>query len=292
MQTRQRMNARIVELERARPAANRRLVEMAGPGRGRESSAPNGRPGSPGHQKIELRNRLQNPEVRDGIRAQSKAQNRSNLPDMGRVVGLSAQEEDHLLDLLATHHIKSLEASTLNDREIAAAYRRADQELEAALLALLNRERYARYLDYQTTFHERAQIRILRGMLSTENALADDQSSRLLTILRHERERVTNETIQRSRQTLHSGQTRREPANVFSLEEAGLRAREESVLRVRQQAAQVLSPEQCRQLDQLLEARLNDERATLEYRRVTRNLNTSQRVTRLRPAPTGKSPEK
>lgn len=284
------MHARVVELERVRGLAKPKPVEA------RKTAATSGVQPDGRHivyfgQRTFLKRKLETPETREAMRIQSKEQNRRNHPDLEKEVGLSPQEADYLFDLLAEHHVKSMEASTADDGEIMSAHKCVDRQLETALLTLLNSERYTRYKEYRNTAYERAQVKELRAVLDADNALNDDQAKHLVAILRDERERVNDETIQASRELIRSGQTRREPSVVNPLEEAGLRAREMSAARIRDRAEQVLSAEQCRLLHQLLEARLDVERGVLEYRRTTRQHRPSKTAARGRSHPFSESPE-
>jgi hypothetical protein len=290
---RQQVHAPIAEMERVRAVPTRKVADIVRPIPIRRAQGAGGRHREYDY-RAELRNKLRNPGAREAMREENKALNRTIHPHIAREVGLSPQEEDRLFDLLAEHHLRSMEASAADDNQTASAHRSAERDHEAALVALLNRERYARYKEYQNTSYERAQVKELSDMLDADHALRDDQATRLIAILRDERERVTNETIQLSREMFLSGQTRRGPSDVNPLEEASLRAREASAVRVGEQAAKILGTEQCRQLKQLLEARLSTERGVLEYRRTMRNQPRIpvQVVPRIRPAPKGDLPKK
>jgi hypothetical protein len=206
-----------------------------------------------------MRSQLQNPQSRAALHGQHKAGTRMSFADLGEELGLAAEQEDKLFDLLADQQLRTMEAtmdSSGDPTATQAAFKQVQSETDAELMAFLGPERYQQFKDYQETLPERMELREFRGLLDADNALRDEQARQLMQIMREERERAAQDMSQKS--AFRDGAP--DPAAIAKMAEQSLRLAEVSSRRMRERAAQVLTGEQLRRFNQIHEQRLNMQR--------------------------------
>jgi hypothetical protein len=225
---------------------------------------------------VHWRQLLADPAYRDAMRVQHRMQLEPQRADIASALGLSPDETDRFLDLLAEHSIRDNEYSTKaqlagddqNSEEWQRKYRERHDQLRSERKAFLGQERFRRWTEYVDSAGARAQIRELRAQLATSTSpLRDDQATPLIAALAAEQRRHAAE-----RQQHHGGAqwTDETPAaERIAYMERRAELIEESLERSREAGAMYLDSEQQRRFDEMLERQREQARAELEMWRAS-----------------------
>ena len=130
------------------------------------------------------------PGARAILLLQQKSQQRSEHPDLMRVVQVTAEEEDRLLELLAEQQIMQTELFINSpDRRSFDVQefeeQRRVQEIEH--LTLLGPDKHARFQRYTETLADRQHVRQFRLELEAKDDLTDEAAERLIEVVAAER---------------------------------------------------------------------------------------------------------
>lgn len=219
---------------------------------------------------------LADPAYRDAMRVQHRMQLEPQRADIASAVGLSPDETDRFLELLAEHSIRDSEYRTKDeiagDDQNSEQWRRKNRERHDQLRyerrAFLGEERFRRWTEYVDSASARAEVRELRAQLATSTSpLRDDQATPLIAALAAEQQRHTAE-----RQQHHGGEqwTDETPAaERIAYMERRAELIEESLERSREAGAMHLDSEQQRHFNETLERRREQARAELEMWRAS-----------------------
>jgi hypothetical protein len=230
--------------------------------------------------------RYADPAVRALMIAREKIDVRRQNPGIAKELGLTAEQEDALLELLASQAVDR-EAAPLGSnalrRDATEDDRRAYQvEYEAlvhaqedAVAAHLG-YKYQQYLSYQRSGPERRQVSALRARLDGANALSDVQATRLVAAMYEERERYAQQILEQAQRTGHTVVYSPEyPPRVVVLTQGEvdpLKSAAEQVDRartfmnlVRARVSAVLTPEQLRRFDEINEELLIAEQVRADW---------------------------
>jgi hypothetical protein len=209
---------------------------------------------------------LADPASRAKLRAEAIAEVRRNSPDLARALGLKPQQETQLVELLADQQLQMRASSPRDQRQL---YERHEEELRA----LLGSEQVESFRQYRSSAPERAQMQALRARLGDTNALREDQATRLVALMRKEREAYVAGLTQSGAggylgeypfTPFSSGD---DPVEEIKFAEAQLSRTEEFLGRIRDKAATVLTREQLRSFTEIQEEQMASERRRIEWLR-------------------------
>jgi hypothetical protein len=131
------------------------------------------------------------PEARRIIRLAQKGYERREHPGLARSLGLSSEEEDRFLELLAEQTIAQRESFGRTDGRRGAEM--ADFEEERRVrdvehMTLLGAEQYRRFQRYQATRPDRLRVQQFRAQLEAKDDLTEETAERLVEALATVRE--------------------------------------------------------------------------------------------------------
>ncbi|HEV7445878.1 MAG TPA: hypothetical protein VGO18_25100 [Steroidobacteraceae bacterium] len=149
-------------------------------------------------QGAEMRRKLSDPARREQLRAETREQVRSMHPELAQVLGLHAELESKLIDVLSDQQMAHLERFYSERPESPAPYSAtspdpmeevrqvADQETRSKqqIRDVLGEERFERYLSYTDTLRERCAMDYFNAHLNEEDRLTADQKELLMKLLR------------------------------------------------------------------------------------------------------------
>jgi hypothetical protein len=239
-------------------------------------------PGADAHM-AEMQKRLSDPELRQQLVAETRAQMIATHPDVAEVVGLDERETAALIDLLTDQQMKHLDLfyaefakphpSTPTDfdartRKFADNETRKTQEIEA----LLGAERFERYLDYRQTSMERIQVARFDERLAPADKLDAEQKQRLMKIVRAafdqsiERHRAVNRGMLLRSGTREQMQSALQKNLVDSMENDFREMREDSRALLAE-LAEFLTPNQVAEYSKMEDEKIASQGKYVEQRR-------------------------
>lgn len=188
-----------------------------------------------------LREMLSTPEGREMMLNRQKMGLRMQYKDLARELNLSAAQADELITLLAEQQMRQLEKIQLgegNRSTIAHSLSELQRQNETELMTLLG-DKYLQYDGYQKSLGERMQVQQIGVQLEAANLpLNESQKKQLISVMTQERDTTP----------------RPEWAQGSSTEDfasKNLAWQKEYNQRVRDRVANVLSPEQLKQFEEL-----------------------------------------
>ena len=201
---------------------------------------------------------LKDPEYRELMRAQQKMGMRRMYGDMESMLGLSKEEAENVMDVLAEQQVRSMEQRPpmgMEGTRDPAAFREQQRGLEDMTrqnekdLAAALGSKYGEWQEYQQSFWSRSQVMRLKESLSGSNdPLRQDQIKPLVQALAREQQQMQINTARAQRTQFPNGP----PSS-----EAQLRAQEEwldrttqSHERIRNAVSSLLSSSQMQELQQ------------------------------------------
>ena len=142
---------------------------------------------------------MEDPETKKMIREQHRTMLDQLYSPLMKQLGLQPDEAEQFKDLLADNMLKSAEKATslfggdsaTNRTEMVAKLTEEQKDFDELVRGFLGESRYAQYKDYQLTVGERTQLNQFRQSMDSENALSDQQTDQLLTLMREEKQTVT-----------------------------------------------------------------------------------------------------
>lgn len=138
---------------------------------------------------------MKDPAMREVLREQQKAMINLMYSGLFKDLNLSSEEQDKFKALLTDSQMKNIEAAkgmfggedpnALEDagKQIADSKKKTDEEIKA----LLGDQRFAQYEEYQKSMSERMQIDSFNKQLAGGAPLREEQSTRILQILKEEK---------------------------------------------------------------------------------------------------------
>jgi hypothetical protein len=149
-------------------------------------------------QGAEMRRNLSDPVLREQLRAEAREQARSMRPDLAQVLGLDAELESKLIDVLTDQQMAHLERfyserpespafhSATSPDPMEEVRQLADQETRSKqqIRDVLGEERFERYLSYTDTLRERCAVDYFNAHLNEEDRLTADRKELLMKLLR------------------------------------------------------------------------------------------------------------
>ncbi|MBB6092947.1 hypothetical protein HNQ60_001825 [Povalibacter uvarum] len=222
---------------------------------------------------------LNDPEYREAMRTRHRMSLNQNYPDLAADLGLTQEQTDEFMDLLADQQLRATSGLDLADvdgsdpgrRELLQAKleerRRMDQ---AERLQVLGADGMQRWEDYQKTMGARLRVSQLdTAFQSAGMPLSDDQRSQLRTAL-SERERQRD-----VRGSMFASNERPTSEQMTQMREQQLERTEQEFARSRAAVSHILSTEQMQIYQRMHESELTLQRAQLRLQRA--NAQSMQR---------------
>ena len=197
---------------------------------------------------------LKDPEYRELMRDQQKMGMRRMYGDMETMLGLSKEEADRVMDVLAEQQVRSMEqrphfgmdgsqpdqaAIREQQRVFEETRRKNESELASALGS-----KYGEWQEYQQSMWSRSQVMRLKETLSgSDDPLRQDQIKPLVQALAREQQQMQTNSM---RGQNANGYAR--PENQLRMQEEWLERTAQSHERVRNAVSSLLSPAQMQQL--------------------------------------------
>ncbi len=153
------------------------------------------------------RRMMNDPRYREAQREQNRLSLALRRANLIRLLGLTPEQADAVIDLQIDHEWQREEFMTdvANEEQRQQRQQRAeaqDAELRTKLQTMLGQEKTARLEHYMETRQSRMQVDNFRGQLSATNMLRDDQVEPLIEALHVERSKMRQE-LQDYRDTLN-----------------------------------------------------------------------------------------
>jgi hypothetical protein len=216
---------------------------------------------------------LADPVARAKLKVDAMEEIRRTSPDLAAALGLRPQQETQLIELMAEHQLQMKAPGARKDGQPPVDHRQLFQRHEGELKTLLGPEKMERFRQYRSSAPERAQVQALRARLDQTSALRDDQATRLVALMREEREAYVASLTQGGAggflpdypfTPFSSGD---DPIEEVRFAEAQLPRTEEFLQRIQGRAATVLTREQLRRYAEIQEEQMSSERRRLEWLR-------------------------
>jgi hypothetical protein len=140
------------------------------------------------------REMLKDPEYRQTQVAEWRRRFASTRADAIRVVGMTAEQADRVIDLWVERNMRFAELGGMTGQplseEAQAEVKRAGDAEQAELHRVLGEETYSRWHRYLESGEERAEVGLLRAQRSASAApLSDEQADALVEVIYTERQR-------------------------------------------------------------------------------------------------------
>ncbi len=233
--------------------------------------------------RVDFRDRearmLRDPQYREARRAFGRVQIASGYIDLAASLGISQDEADKLLDLLAEQELRHWE-TFMRDPENEGELRKHSLQLEEMQRAndaeradLLGTQKVAQWKEYEASLGARHQVLQLRTTLSAgPEPLRDDQVEPLIAAMYAEQKQV-NEALEEYTATLTwSGGQQVESQSLSNERHVQLSAAANE--RIHAAAASILSQPQLERLDEMLQRQLDMEKAQYDMMRVSEKMQT------------------
>lgn len=309
------LQARVAELERVRtPAPAARVARQQFPPTAPQRAEPNqpqtqtkrpepGLPASftavsaagvpvaglsrPGQMDPEMRRRmqqsmdqqrrlLQDPEYRELMRQQQKDGMQHMYGDLESMLGLSREEADRVLDVLAEQQLRSMEQqrpwtmdgsrpdeATIREQQrvFADMKRKNDAELEQVLGS-----KYGEWESYQQSMGARSQVTQLRQVLATsDEPLRQDQIKPLVAAIAREQQAQLNMSMNMRGRAYQNGQPNAEAQ--LRMQEEWAQRQSETQQRIRDAVSSLLTPGQMQRLEEQHERERRSQEMQLRMQR-------------------------
>lgn len=141
---------------------------------------------------------MEDPDTKKMIRETQRVMLDQMYGPLVKKLNLTPEEADQFKDLIADNMMKATEKagslfgdSATNRTERLKGLAEEQKAFEEQVRGFLGETRYARYQDYQQTVNERAQLNQFQQQYGGgENALSEQQTERLLAIMKEEKQSV------------------------------------------------------------------------------------------------------
>jgi hypothetical protein len=199
---------------------------------------------------------LQDPEYRQLMRDQQKIGMRRMYGDMETMLGLSKEEADRVMDVLAEQQVRSMEQrpffamdGTQPDqaaiREQQRVFEETRRKNEAELATALG-PKYGEWQEYQQNMWSRSQVmRLKETLAASDEPLRQDQIKPLVQALAREQQQMQMSSMRGQQYG-----TKPSPENQLRMQEEWLERTAQSHERVRNAVSSLLSPAQMQQLQE------------------------------------------
>jgi len=214
--------------------------------------------------------RLDDPEGREEVRAEHRIMFRNMYPRVDKFLGLSAEQYEQMLNLMADQQIGMQEkfarcmVDPACDLDTAVRYGEA-QPREVS--NFLGTERAAKFESYKNTLGERESVGQLRARLSDNSRMSEDTAERLISALAEERSAMHREAAASGNGMYSFGMG---AGTLFAPAEGSFESRYEAAQqnsqRLRERAAQFLNGEQLRAFNEMQDELLVSMRAQLRQK--------------------------
>lgn len=222
---------------------------------------------------------LRDPEYREALMAQQKAMLPHMYPDLAQELGLTPEESDALMTVLADHQIRSMENSRFafdgppTPEQMNELQRKAQEERERhdrEIRRVLGEEKWRAWQEYQSTMGVRHQVRELKTTLEMNGVpLMDYQVKPLQRALADMQQQQMQELSRGGRiaAMASSGDALANPLTQIELMEAQIQRQREHNARTRDALASILTPEQLQHFEAQQDAQLKIQEAHLRLMR-------------------------
>ncbi len=199
---------------------------------------------------------FEDPRQREGMVVGAKMSMRRSYPGLAQAIGMTGEEVDRLLTLLAEQQVELQEKfsrCTLDGNCDVHANPHLNDPRAQEIAALLGTDRQQRFDTYQNTLMERESVAHLQTRLADSTRLPDGDAEALIAALADEREKIHQEAAER-----HAGVNGVGfgagmiffSSDAQSTEEK-LASAQANARRMRDRAAAVLTAEQLRVFDEM-----------------------------------------
>jgi hypothetical protein len=202
---------------------------------------------------------LEDPEQREGMLIDFKMGLRNSYPRLAQTIGLSGEESERLFDLLALQQMEAQERYARCTVDPGCdvrdgAYIQNDPRTRE-IADLLGADRSQQFDNYKNTLMERESVAHLRTRLSDSSRLPDGTAEALISVLADERQKIHQEAAVRGvgMNGYGTGVGVVFTASDAPTPEAQLESAQANSRRMRERAAEVLTPEQLRVFNEMQE---------------------------------------
>jgi hypothetical protein len=220
-------------------------------------------------ERAEWRRVLADPAYREAMRAEQRLRLKPQYPELAAELGLSQDEADRFLDLLAEQSLRDSE-SAMEEKpgeDPQQRIRKRHEQAENERRAFLGEERFRAWTEYVNSAGARALVSDLRAQLATSSSpLREDQSKPLVKALAAEHQRHWAERQQNYSSAVW---TEKPVAERIAYMERRAALIEESLERSREAGAMYLDSEQQRRFDEMLDRQRERARAEFELWRAS-----------------------
>jgi hypothetical protein len=144
-----------------------------------------------------MRATLENPETRAAFLHDYRAGDQKSMPRLAEHLGLTEDEYRRLLDRLAEHYIRNVEAqyqcALIPNCDPMTAISEQREANRRDLSDMLGADKAQQFYNYRDNIPERRSVAAFRGDLPDSLRLSDAQSEKLVEVLGDERRLVLNE---------------------------------------------------------------------------------------------------
>jgi len=256
----------------------------------------------------EMRRKLSDPVQREQLRAETREQIRSMHPDLAQVLGLDAELESKLIDVLSDQQMTHLEGF-FSERPESSARRSAtspgprEEMRQVADLSTRNKqqirdvlgeERFERYLSYLPTLRERCSMHYFNAHLDEQDRLTAEQKELLMKLLRAQQDADMARRRGEAGSRIPLAQPVFSPEaiqklNIESNEDSFRQMQEDSRALLRQLPA-VLTPKQLEAFARIEAEKLASQKKYVQQLRVSAGMSPEFDDTRPRQAPAKRIP--
>lgn len=217
---------------------------------------------------------LQDPEYRNTALQQQRLNLLAAYPNLAEDLGMTSEEADRLLDLLAEHQLQNMEhqdarmftiPGAVSEQEMREAQRLAEQRFQQQQTELQNHlgANYQKWQEYQQTLGQRYRVASVQSALALQGTPLDSAQSRaLLNALVAEERRRSSDTAALAYQPPATT-----PEAIVKQQEEYLAIQERSHERVIQALAADLTSEQLSHLKDLFSREIEMQRTHLKMQR-------------------------
>src|SRR5690606_7226532 len=200
---------------------------------------------------------MSSPAMRNMMRAQIKRSLRRQYQDIATVLGLTKEQFNDLVDVLADQQTRGFDPGATSERPVSfQSMHDLRQQHEQEIAAVIGPERMPAFQEYQRSLPARAELDQINDQLEAADVPMNDyQRTRMLEVLMEEQARMSRQL------TAQSGASGEQPVQqVFAHQE-------EYHQRIASRAQEVLSPEQLAAYEQYLEWQSEMRKQALQHAR-------------------------
>lgn len=170
--------------------------------RASDEAAAKSKEGGPGNPMAGFAKMFTDPEMKKSMRVQQSMGIRMLYGDLARQLGLSAEEADHLMDVLTDRQMDLAAAAMANgaaglgSEESLTKGRDAQARATEQLKAILGEEKFAEFRKYERSIGDRFMLQQFEGQFAAMGApLQASQKDGLLNVMAEERVKTPNQLV-------------------------------------------------------------------------------------------------